>query len=486
MAILAMRPTGVPPVENGETGRAETALRRMGGTPMPQNSRGAFFVKDVTNPTGVANEVQPKAPAGARLRAKILGGELTAPLWRALAQAASQFTPGVPLHLTTRQDVELHGLAESHIPAVQKLLAEVGLTAKQACGNTVRNITVCPCSGVRTGMPILAPLAWQVRKELEAIEGGLNLPRKFKISFSACPEACGQPWVNDLGLVAVRDGNAWAFSVIVAGSLGARPAAGILFAEALPAGDVPPLAVAALRVFATHADRKNRSTARLRHVRQRLGDEAFVNVLREAFQQAKSQRNWPAIELPELMDGFDTRLPVTFLDGNMSPREAQALADLAERAELRVRIDNHHRVILAGKDEPALRRALAGLPALAEAARPQALVVACPGRRWCKNGLIDTAALAARLRQALGAGAPSGMLVGISGCPSNCSHSSVADIGIIGGRSSAGGQPGEKFTVLAGGGSGRTGALAKPVASGLSADETVAEVVRLARTARER
>jgi sulfite reductase (NADPH) hemoprotein beta-component len=440
----------------------------------------------VTDSISVSPEVKPATPTGARLRAKILGGDLSAPQWRALARAASEFTPGVPLHLTTRQDVELHALAEAQIPVVQKLLSEVGLSAKQACGNTVRNITVCPCSGVRTGSPDLGPLAWQVRSEMEAIEGGLNLPRKFKISFSACPEACGQPWINDLGLVAIREGGAWAFRVIVAGSLGARPTTGMLFREAMPPSEVLPLAVAALRVFAAHADRKNRATSRLRHVRQRMGDEAFTTLLTEAFQQAKGERDWPRIELAEVTAGFDARLPLTFADGNLSPQEAEALAALAERADMRIRIDNHHRVILAAADEPSLRRALAALPALAEATRPQPVVVACPGRRWCKNGLIDTAALAARLRQALGAAAPAGLLVGISGCPSNCSHSSVADIGIIGGRSGAGAQSAEKLTVLAGGGQGHTGALAQTVATGLSADQAVAEVIRLAQAPEHR
>ena len=102
-----------------------------------------------------------------------------------------------------------------------------------------------------------------MRRTLEAAEGPLALPRKFKVSLSACPEACGQPWINDVGLVAVRRGEGWAFRVIVAGSLGPRPAVGMVLHEQLPPGDVLPLALAALRVFAAHGDRKNRMTARL-------------------------------------------------------------------------------------------------------------------------------------------------------------------------------------------------------------------------------
>lgn len=409
---------------------------------------------------------------GVRLRVKILGGDLSADQWRALARSAAEFTPNAPLHLTTRQDVEFHDLAEDRAPAVQQLLLDTCLTAKLSCGNTVRNITVCPCSGVRTGLPDLAPLAWKIRRTLEAIEGDLALPRKFKISLSACAEACGQPWINDLGLVAVRAGDAWAFRAVVAGSLGRRPELGVVFREDVAPEDVVPLAVATLRVFAAHADRGNRYTARLRHVRQRMGDEAFAALLEQAFQQARSERDWPPVSLPIVAAGFDARLALTFADGDVTPPQAEALAVLAERPDVKVRIDNHHRVILAAKELPVLHKALADLPALTEAARSQPAIVACPGRRWCKNGLTDTAAMAETIRAELGDTLSPETIVAISGCPNNCVHGAVAPIGLTGGRA----DDQDAYTLVCGGGLGKSGQLARPVASRLKPEAVVKKV----------
>ncbi|MFB3893681.1 MAG: hypothetical protein ACE15C_16835 [Phycisphaerae bacterium] len=428
----------------------------------------------MTDAATPSHPAQPGRTSAPRLRVKLLGGDLTAEQWRMLAGIASEFTPDAPLHLTTRQDVELHCMSPEQVPLILERLAEVGLTAKQSCGNTVRNVTVCPCSGVRTGAPDLGPLAWAIRRTLEGIEGDLALPRKFKISLSACEEACGQPWINDLGLVAVQSGSGWVFRVILAGSLGARPATGAIFEEALPAGDVLPLAVAALRVFAAHADRKNRLTARFRHVRQRMGDEEFAATVRQAFNEAKAERHWPAVEIAGPAVRFDSRALLTFADGDFSPQQAQDLANLAQMAEIRVRIDNHHRVVLAAGEESVLRQALAELPSLAQAASPQPSIVACPGRRWCKNGLVDTQAMADMVRRELSGELAPGTIVGICGCPSNCTHSAVAPFGLVGGRSASG----EVFTLFTGGGLGQTPKLADRVAERLSAQSVIEEMRR--------
>ena len=103
---------------------------------------------------------KPAGQTGVRFRVKVLGGDLSADQWRTLAAIAAEFTPDTPLHLTTRQDVELHGVPADQVPLIQQRLAPSGLAGKSSCGDTVRNTTVCPCSGVRTGLPDLGPLGW--------------------------------------------------------------------------------------------------------------------------------------------------------------------------------------------------------------------------------------------------------------------------------------------------------------------------------------
>ncbi len=426
--------------------------------------------------TTASVHAQPPRQAGIRLRIKILGGDLSAEQWRAIARIAAEFTPATPLHLTTRQDIELHDLPADQVQAVQGRLAEVGLTGRPSCGDSVRNITVCPCSGVRTGSADLGPLAWQIRRTLEAIEGDLALPRKFKISLSACQACCGQPWINDLGLAAVRRDGQWSFRVMVAGSLGVQPALAMELDEPRAPGDVLALAVAALRVFAAHGDRQNRKTARLRHVRQRMGDEAFASTLGRAFEQARDERDWPTVEVPEVAAGFDESAPLTFADGNASSAAVEPLADLADRADLRVRIDTHHRVIVSARDRGVLDRALADLPAaLAPAARPQPSIVACPGRQWCKNAVTDTGEMAQLIRAELADRLAPGTIVSICGCQNNCAHSAVAPIGLVGGK--AGG--GDVYSLFLGGGLGRDTTLARRVAVRLSPRSVIDHLARI-------
>ncbi len=415
-------------------------------------------------------------------RTKVLGGALTADQWRALAGAARRHTPGTPLHLTTRQDVEFHDVSPSEVPGLQRAIADAGLTGLGACGDTLRNIIVDPCCGTRRDLPDLEPLAWSIRRLLEATDGILNLPRKFKISLSACSDGCGQPWIHDLGFVAHRRGGEWGFRVIGGGSLGSRPGTGILLWDGLPPEDVRPLVLAAVRFFSEHGDRQNRRRARLRHVRERIGDEAFRAALADRLAAAKAERGWPPVELRTPEDGLEARVVLTFANGDVAPEAAEALAELASRADVRVRIARPHRVFVFGRDEEALRRAVSQFGPLRPAARPQPSVVACPGTRWCSRALADTNELADRIRARLNGVADPGLTVAVSGCPNACSHSAVADVGLVGAVTSRSGRREEAYNLLAGGGMGRDPRLAELVARKLSADEAVARAAEQAET----
>jgi sulfite reductase (ferredoxin) len=410
-------------------------------------------------------------------RVKVLGGALTGPQWRALAQIVREQTPTAPLHLTTRQDVELHDVAADRVGAVQTALAEASLTSLGACGDTLRNVTVCPCSGAAEGTADLAPLAWRIRALLESIEGIYSLPRKFKISLSACEDACAQPWINDLGFVAEQHDGQWFFRAVVAGSLGARPGTGMLYADRILAREVPALCLAAVTVFAAHGDRERRTRARLRHVRQRLGDDAFRALLDDAFDAARADHEWPDVELPEATGGLAARVTLTFANGDVTPAAADALAALTDRDDLAVRIANHHRVILLGPDEQVLREALSAHEVLADASRPQAAVVACPGKRWCSRGLTDTNGLADRIRAEVGGVLPAGTTVCISGCPNGCAHSGVADVGLNGGAATVEGERREVYDIRVGGGMGRDDRLGERIEQKAAVDRVI-EVIR--------
>ncbi len=410
-------------------------------------------------------------------RVKLLGGVACASTWRTLARIARRFSPGTPLHLTTRQEVELHDLGAQDVPTVQGMLAEAGLTGLGACGDTLRNVTVSPHSGIETVE--LVPLAWQVRSLLEAHEGIFSLPRKFKISFSCGADRLAQPWINDLGLIAERPAGRWGFRVIAGGSLGPRPGTGMRLFGFLGPDDVLPLVLAAIQLFQTHGERKNRARARLRHVRERLGDEAFASMLRQQLGRARQERPWPEIRLQEPAEPFRARTALTFPNGDVSAEAAEALGELAERDDLRIRIANHHRILVFGRSADTLAEAMAAHAALAPAAKPQLHVVACPGKRWCKRALTDTNGLADRIRRRFEADPPPGVTVCISGCPNGCAQSAVADIGLVGVLARRNGKTEEAFNLLAGGGMGRDATLARPVARKLPAELAIDQIAGL-------
>lgn len=408
-------------------------------------------------------------------RVKVPGGRLSGPQWRAAGATARRFTPDTPLHLTTRQDLEIHDLTPEQIPGVQEQLHRAGLTCFRAAGDTPRNVTVCPCSGTLDGRVDLTALAARIEHEMEAIDGIYSLPRKFKISLS-CSTDCGKPWINDLGFVAeVRDGQ-WGFIVTGAGSLGARPGTGILLYPWLAATDVLALVVAAIRLFAAEGDRSNRRKARLRHVRERLGDEAFRTLLADRFAAARSERQWPAVEVQTAGTRFAASATLTFVNGDVTPEAADALAALAEDPAAAVRIDIDHRVVVYARDADALARRLADLPALAAAAERQPTVVACPGKRWCRHAIVHTNELADRIRSEFAGRLPDGCFVALSGCPNGCAQPAVADIGLVGCVATVDDERQEAFNLLVGGGCGRDDRLAEPAGTKLTPAQVIAEI----------
>lgn len=411
-------------------------------------------------------------------RIRVPGGRLSALQWSVLARIAREFTPHEPLHLTTRQDVEIHGLTAPTVPPAQRLLVEAGLTGVGACGDTIRNVTVCPCSGIAPGAPDLLPLARRMTELLQGQAGAFALPRKFKISLSACENGCGQPWINDVGFVAVRHGADWQFQAVVAGSMGPRPSTGIAYRRLLLSEEILPFALAALRVFVAQGDREHRYMARLRHVRQRVGNDVFLNLLDGAFAAVQQERVWPAIPLATATPVRTARAVLRFDEGNMTVTDAEILADLAGRRDLTVVVGNHHQVFVFATDQRVLDAALGEVGL--RPAPPGPRVVACPGIRWCARGQADTVALALAVRRRLEQREAGDVLIGISGCPNGCAHSGVAPVGAVGVASGSTEQRKQAWNLLAGGESGLGPTLAQPVANRLSLEDAADRIIELA------
>jgi sulfite reductase beta subunit-like hemoprotein len=386
-------------------------------------------------------------------RIPIFAGHITAGQLNELARIALEFTNATPLHLTTRQDIELHNVPESHLQTVLDELAAIGFLTYGACGDNVRNITVCPCCQFNAAAFDVSPLAELLKVHLQDHPIRQDMPRKFKISFAGCKQPQSRPYINDLAFIAT---SATAVRVIGAGSLGAKPKTGIVLYEELATEDCLALTLAAIELFKDHGDRENRRKARLRHIRQRLGNAKFLELLNDYFLRQKNACSWPKIELSHGQTGFQKVTTIQTIAGDIDPHHAQKLAQTAADADAHLCINFYHGIDIYAAESfslPDELRHFTDLPA----------IVACPGNTTCTNGLTDCPGLAAELSESLkGNEKYRGKTIAISGCLNNCTHSAIANIGLAGRIKTIDGVRQEVYQLMLNGDNGISAKLAEP------------------------
>lgn len=225
-----------------------------------------------------------RQPGVQMFRIKIPFGGLTSNQVRRIAELAQQYATGVG-HVTTRQDIQLHYVELSHVAEMMRRLAEVGLTTREACANTVRNVTACHLAGVCQGEVFdITPYAKTVAYHLLRNSLNQSLPRKFKIAFSGCAHDCALTPIHDIGLLAARrqDGTI-GFRMVAGGGLGSTPRIAQLLREFVPMTELIPSIEAVIKVFDTLGNRKNRNKARMKFVIDKLGFDEFKRRWEQAY-----------------------------------------------------------------------------------------------------------------------------------------------------------------------------------------------------------
>ena len=209
-------------------------------------------------------------------RVKIPQGVLSADQLLAIAEVAQAHSRGFA-HVTTRQNVQLHFVTLRGAEAAMRRLAEVGVTTREACGNSVRNVTACPFAGVAEGEVFdVSPYAEAVTRHFLRHPLSSALPRKFKIAFEGCPEDHAAASIHDLGFVAaLTEGGRRAFTVRAAGGTSTVPVSAPVLVDALPAAELLELCEAVIRVFHRLGDRTNRHANRMKFLVRKLGFEGF-------------------------------------------------------------------------------------------------------------------------------------------------------------------------------------------------------------------
>ncbi|HML15828.1 MAG TPA: nitrite/sulfite reductase [Bryobacteraceae bacterium] len=438
-----------------------------------------------------------RQPGVQMIRTKVPGGLLTAAQMRQLARIADEFGGGKG-HLTTRQNMQFHFVPLTRVPDLLHLLADVRLTTREACYNTVRNVTACPLSGLHPQEPFdVQPYARRLAFAFLHKELTDNLPRKFKVAFSGCPDDCMATAINDVGLRAViRDGER-GFRMTVAGGLGPLPVEARLLDEFVPAERIVNRVEAVIRVFNRHGNRNNKNKARLKFVLRERGfdwlkdaiDEEYADILANGgismpvqvpewfggFQpvppprgsgdllpvfepSSEAYRAWRETNTqPQKQAGY-TIVTVRVPQGNLTGDHMRGLADLSEQAgDGSLRFTMNQNVVLAYVPNGAVKRVYSALGSLglnetgADEIRD---IVTCPGAYSCNLGITKTMGLGAALETVVAKETDWGvrkLKINASGCPNSCGQHWIADIGFYGNARKIEGREVPYYLMLLGG-----------------------------------
>jgi len=414
-------------------------------------------------------------------RIKIPYGGVNARQLEVLADLAEEYSDGI-LHITTRQDFQLHFIHIEDTPSLMRRLAAVGITTREACGNSVRNICGCPFAGVCPDEAFdVTPYAHALTQFLLGHPDAQNFGRKFKPSFSGCAQhSCGLAAMHDMGLIAETrevDGQFQrGFRLVVGGGLGAVPRQAKLFDEFLPPEELLPMAQAIARVFGRHGEKKMRSRARMKFLIEKWGMEKFTEEVRAERATLKDDPRWteylsgtgddaetakrPPGELPE-NKGDDQRyshwlktnlreqrqpgyvtVTVALPLGDLTADQTRSLADIVRQYTndtVRTTVEQNFVIRWVSKaDVPELYAALDKV-GLSEPGASNILdIVTCPGTDTCKLGISSSRGLSGELRTRLAEKsyqmdqAIQDLHIKVSGCFNSCGQHHVADIGFYG------------------------------------------------------
>jgi sulfite reductase (ferredoxin) len=400
-------------------------------------------------------------------RIRCTGGGITPAQLKKIALLARQFG-NETLHLTTRQELQIHDVYLEDIPFILRELLSVGLSTRGGGGNTVRNIMASWDAGISPDEPFdITPYAVGLTTMLIREPDSWTLPRKYKIAFSNTAKDNAHSIFNDLGFIARKENDVEGFRVFVAGGMGSKPQIGNLLHSFIPAAKIYRVAEAIKKVFDQHGNRKNKHAARLRFLWNKLGEEIFRELYQSEFQALGHATLSPTVQpadartfsvkvleddspdfflwrkrfvIPQKQRGlFSILLPVPL--GNLPAARAIELADFLEPfGEDVLRCTMEQNLSIRNIPEPYLGdfyRLLNSFFDLVKAPKFFATSIACTGASTCKLGIcLPRGAMAAITKKLASANIDldtlSDFCLNISGCPNSCGAHPKADLGFYG------------------------------------------------------
>ena len=440
------------------------------------------------------------------VRVKLPAGSITPEQFDVMADLSSEFSRGWG-HITTRQNIQFHFVDLRKIPNLLRRLADVQLTSREACGDTVRNVMACHLAGACPYEKLdVTPWAEAVYRHFVRNPLGQRLPRKFKVNFSGCSTDCGQAMFNDVGVVAAtrtrEDGSIESgFRVYIAGGLGATPHPALALEDFTSREDLLPTVEAALRVFDQTGNRDNKLRARMKWVVDQLGIEEVRRRVIKIRHTLPASSSWPGGIPAEVRTAGDapagritegevsqvgqsTIINFTSSDpfrrwenasvirgaangtvsaiayaplGDITADQFRALARIQRHFKSDVRLSNRQNVVFRSL-QPSQMRELYDMLDEIGMARPGAElardVVACPGADTCNIAVTQSRGLAKAIGDKLeeeGLAEIGGVRINISGCTNSCGQHHASDIGFFGAERRAHGKSLPGYQMLLGG-----------------------------------
>jgi len=437
-----------------------------------------------------------RQPGVQMVRIKLPYGKMNLAQWKRIADVSDEFATS-NLHLTTRQDVQIHFVSLDRTPELWSLLEQDKITIREACGNTVRNVTASDQAGIDPDEPFdVTPYAHAVFEYFLRKPVCQDMGRKFKIAFSSSEKDTALTFMHDLGAIPrIREINGTikrGFKVMIGGGLGAQPFLAITTHEFLEEESLIPYIESVLRVFDRYGERASRHKARIKFLIQKIGIDAFNELVKEEQKALTCQEyevdtsGFEDFALPTyiLSEEVNIKNPFHFevwkktnvqrqkqagfvavyvrvVNGNISSRSSRSLIEKLKPViadDVRVTINQglqfrfvrpeHLEYIYSVLEQEGL--ASPGFGSVAD-------VTSCPGTDTCNLGISNSTSIARVLSEVIEEEYPeflynNDIAIKISGCMNSCGQHGMASIGFHGSSMKAKGQVLPALQVLIGGG----------------------------------
>ena len=436
-----------------------------------------------------------RQPDSQMIRVKAPYGGITAEQMDTLGEFAEKYTPLKKGHVTTRENFQFHHVPLADTPAIMRLIGDVGLSTREACGNTVRNVTGCPMAGVCENEPFdVTPYAAAYARYFVRHPFTQSLPRKFKTSFSDCEADCAISGIHDMGFIPkIVDGEK-GFEMITGGGTSIMPRIGQTLFDFVPMEEYLKVTEAVIRIFhQTDELRKNRMKARIKFYIDRIGIEEFRSQVEHELKKDWANKSFDPTALlfiedesqlaPDLDGNYRAGSEPAFEDwcesnvraqrqsgynvasiklplGDVKSDQFHSIANISRKySGGRMRLTHQQNIALRWVPDRALYEVWMKLEELGlgdSGVHEISDVVSCPGTDSCKLGITSSMGLGNSISKMISEMDTSdqhikNMHIKMSGCPNGCGQHHVADIGFHGAAAKGPGGQIPAYEVFVGG-----------------------------------